>query len=295
VTDLHVPDDWRAAIDRILCESRTRVAIIGPTDTGKSSFARALLAAAPPFELIDADPGQKLVGPPGTVSLGRLGARGLELGGFVFIGSTSASNVFLIARACEALAAASPRFVANTSGFVEKLGARLQAATIAALDADLVVAIGEESALAPILEKHADRPVVRLEPSPAAARKTAAMRAGLREASFASALAGAESLDLAGIAFEPAPPVEIGGRHPVCSLADAEGTDMRLGIVEAAENGRARVLAPAAERPVRTVRLGKMWAQRREDGWALLDTLRPSWVHDERGGGASERDAGRLV
>jgi polynucleotide 5'-hydroxyl-kinase GRC3/NOL9 len=283
VTDLHIPDDWRAAIDRILAEPFSRVAIIGPTDTGKSSFARALLAADPGFELIDADPGQKLVGPPGTVSLGRAGPAGLDLGGYLFIGSTSASNVFLIARACEALAAASPRFVANTSGFVEKLGVRLQAATLSALGADLVVAIGEESAVAPILAKHPDRAAIRLKPSPNAARKTPAARARLRQASFAAALAGAESFALTGVAFEPAPPIAIalGARHPVCSLADAEGTDMAIGIVEAAADGTVRVLAPPPDRPVATVRLGRMWAEPRDGAWALLDTLHPSWIHDE--------------
>lgn len=283
MTDLHIPDDWRAAIDRILAEPHARVAIIGPTGTGKSSFARALLAAAPTYELIDADPGQKLVGPPGTVSLGRPGAEGLELGGFVFIGSTSAANVFLISRACEALAAASRRFVANTSGFVEKLGARLQAATISALDADLIVAIGEEATVAPILEKHAHRPSVRLKPSPSAARKTPSARAALRQQSFAAALAGAESLVLTDIAFEPAPPVaiQLGGRHPICSLADAQGTDMALGIVEAAEEGRVRVLVRPPVRPAATIRLGKMWAEHRIGAWTLLDTLHPSWIHDE--------------
>jgi polynucleotide 5'-hydroxyl-kinase GRC3/NOL9 len=283
VTDLHIPDDWRAAIERILAAPHTRVAIIGPTDTGKSSFARALLAAAPACELIDADPGQKLVGPPGTISLGRPAAGGLELGGFVFIGSTSASNVFLIARACEALAAASPRFVANTSGFVEKLGARLQAATIASLDADLIVAIGEDALVAPILDKHAHRAVIRLKPSPSAARKTPSARAALRQQSFAAALAGAESLALTDVTSEPAPPIaiELGGRHPICSLADAEGTDMALGIVEAAQEGRVRILAQPTPRPVATIRLGKMWAERKEGAWTLLDTLHPSWIHDE--------------
>ena len=281
VPDLHIPDDWRAAIERILAAPHTRVAVIGPTDTGKSSFARALLAAAPACELIDADPGQKLVGPPGTVSLGRPAPDGLALGGFVFIGSTSASNVFLISRACQALAAASPRFVANTSGFVEKLGARLQAATISALDADLIVAIGEEAAVAPILDKHPHRPVVRLKPSPSAARKTPSARAALRQQSFAAALAGAESLTLSDIAFEPAPPIELGGRHPVCSLANADGTDIVLGIVEAAEEGRVRILARQPESPAATVRLGKMWAEHKEGAWTLLDTLHPSWIHDE--------------
>lgn len=282
--EFHIPDDWREAISRIAGERFVRVAVIGATDTGKSSFVAALLAAEPGLELIDADPGQKLVGPPGTISLGRLAPHGrLELGGFVFIGSTSSANVFLITRACEALARASGRFVANTSGFVEKLGARLQAATISALDADCIVALGEEAALTPILDRHRDRAILPLRPSPSAARKTPSARARLRQASFAAAIEGAVPLDIAEVAFEPAPPVAVGlgGKHPVCSLADREGTDTAIGIVEAAGDGRVRVLARAPDRPVATVRLGSMWAERRDGGWRLLDTLHPSWVHDE--------------
>lgn len=281
---LHIPDDWQAAIGRIAAEGAERVVVIGSTDCGKSSFVRALLAADPSRDAIDADPGQKLVGPPGTVSLGRPGAGGeIDPAGFVFIGSTSAANIFLIARACEALARGSPRFVANTSGFIERLGARLQAATISALDADLIVAFGSEETVAPILDRHGARSVLRLRPSPQAARKTPGMRARLREGSFEAALAGAAPLALDGVRFEPAPPIafDLGGRHPVCALADAEGTDMALGVLEAADGGSVRAIAPPPPRPVAILRLGSMWAEPQGGGWRLLDTLHPSWLHDE--------------
>jgi polynucleotide 5'-hydroxyl-kinase GRC3/NOL9 len=280
---VHIPDDWQAAIERIGAERFARIAVIGATDTGKSSFVTALMLGDPGLELIDADPGQKLVGPPGTVSLGRLAGGRFDLGGFVFIGSTSSANIFLLTRACEALARASQRFVANSSGFVEKLGARLQAATIAALDADCIVALGDETALAPILDRHRERTIIALRPSPSATRKTSAARARLRQASFAAAIDGAGPLDLSDIAFEPAPPARIGlgGKHPVCSLADADGTDMAIGVLDAGHDGAVRVIARAPDRPAHVVRLGSMWAERREEGWRLIDTLHPSWVHDE--------------
>lgn len=280
---LHIPDDWQAAIDRILADGLSRIAVIGATDTGKSTFVTALLQAEPALELIDADPGQKLVGPPGTVSLGRVRPAGFDLGGFVFIGSTSAANIFLTTRACEALGRASPRFVANTSGFVEKLGARLQASTISALDADCIVALGNEAALALILDRHRERTILPLRPSPSAVRKTPAARARLRQESFAAAMAGAEPLGLTGVRWEPAPPIEIaiGSKHPVCALADEEGTDTAIAVLEAADGDSARAVGRAPERPVRIVRLGSMWAERRDEGWRLLDTLHPSWIHDE--------------
>lgn len=280
--ELHIPDDWQAAIDTIAAQDFVRVVVIGATDTGKSSFVTALLRSAPERELIDVDPGQKLVGPPGTVSLGRLGPAGFDLGGFVFIGSTSSANIFLISRACEALAKASRRFVANTSGFVAKLGVRLQAATISALDADCIVALGGETALAPILDKHRHRAILPVRPAPAALRKTAAVRARLRQAALETALAAAETQALVGIVYEPAPPVAFAGSaRPVCSLADAEGADMAVGVLEAVDSGPARAFAPPTVRPTAIVRLGSMWAEPRDGGWRLIETLHPSWVHDE--------------
>jgi hypothetical protein len=56
---------------------------------------------------------------------------------------------------------------------------------------------------------------------------------------------------------------------------------MAIGIVEAAEDGRVRILAPPPGRPVTTIRLGKMWAEHRGGAWSLLETLHPSWIHDE--------------
>ena len=36
--ELHIPDDWQAAIDTIGAEGFARVVVIGATDTGNSSF-----------------------------------------------------------------------------------------------------------------------------------------------------------------------------------------------------------------------------------------------------------------
>jgi hypothetical protein len=46
----------------------------------------------------------------------------------------------------------------------------------------------------------------------------------------------------------------------------------------------ARVIAPPPPRSVRIVRLGSMWAERRDGDWRLLETLHPSWVRDEAEG-----------
>jgi hypothetical protein len=114
------------------------VIVLGATDVGKSTFIRAsLVAVANDTRLIDLDPGQKMLGAPGTASLGWLDGRGGErLDRFVFLGSTSATMFSAIASAAAALAERSGPFIVNTSGFVQGLGARLQAMTMASIAPD---------------------------------------------------------------------------------------------------------------------------------------------------------------
>lgn len=272
--------DWAAAIARIENGSARRVVVIGTTDAGKSSFIRAALTAAAevgaPLPLIDLDPGQKMMGPPGTAILGTDG----RVDRMVFIGSTSAGEVSRIAGAAKSLArSAAEGFIANTAGFVRGLGAKLQSCTIAALQPDLVVAIGEEELLKPILDAHPTIPVVRLERSPFARRKSPSERAGIRQGAFAAALERAERVTLgtADLSFTPGPPASFRGpARPICVLAAADGEAMSIGILQ--EVGKDTVVI--AETPLSTVAvigLGKMWARPTPAGWQLLEQLSPAW------------------
>ena len=72
---LDLPDDWLACGDRVRCEGRRRIMVLGATDVGKSSFcsfvAAFLAQAAGSLRLLDADLGQKLFGPPACITLAR--------------------------------------------------------------------------------------------------------------------------------------------------------------------------------------------------------------------------------
>jgi len=175
---------WSMTIDEILSCRHERIVVIGPTDVGKSSFIRAL-AERTPRTLIDLDPGQKMVGPPGTVSAAVIaGPDAAErCMRFVFVGSTSALVLSRIVAGAARLATAAP-LVANTSGFVAGPGARLQAASIAALSADCVVAIGFGAAEPP-LPKGWSGQLHRLPRSPFARRKSPALRRRIRQEAFA--------------------------------------------------------------------------------------------------------------
>ncbi|MDQ4086708.1 MAG: hypothetical protein M3177_01635, partial [Pseudomonadota bacterium] len=126
-------------------------------------------------------------------------------------------------------------------------------------------------------------PIVDLQPSPLAARKSATHRREVRQAAFASALSQAVEIALprAAVVFEPGAPDFTGvDVFPVCSLADADGEDMRLGILCDADEATVSVIAAAPPRAAPRVRLGKMWARPCGGAWLLLERLVPAWRAD---------------
>ncbi len=130
-------------------------------------------------------------------------------------------------------------------------GRVLKSYKIEALRPDLIVALEREDELRPITEAFRRRRILRLEPSPAARRKSAEWRRGVRERAFARYFAGAAErhFDVGRLAFQrtalftgtPAP--RRGARH-------AEATPEGLILVGGRGRGRrrARVLPAGFER-----------------------------------------------
>jgi polynucleotide 5'-kinase involved in rRNA processing len=273
---LDLPAEWEAALAYAPGQPAQRIVVIGATDTGKSSFIRALALRRPELALVDLDPGQKMVGPPGTASRGRIDPETAMplLDRFIFLGTTSASALGAIARAAAMLTEGPAPLVVNTAGFVKGLGARLQALTIRSVRPDLIVALGE--GLEPILEAFPAIPTLALPRPEAARRKSPAARTALRQAAFEEALRGGAVREVAAdVALEPGPPLALSGeRRPVCALADAAGEDMALGILETADPPR---VFTSATGPIARIRLGRMWAHPSPAGWKLQEKLAPSW------------------
>jgi polynucleotide 5'-kinase involved in rRNA processing len=277
-----LPLSWLAAIAQIEQGLARRVVVIGSTDVGKSSFIRAgidaVTAVGLPLPLIDLDPGQKMVGPPGTAAL-----RAGRVERLVFIGSTSASEVAMIVSAASSLAAsAKDGFIVNTAGFVRGLGARLQSMTIAALQPDLIVALGGEEPLKPILDAHSDVAIVRIERAPFARRKSPSERARIRQAAFSAAMEVSEEVVLLSdaLSFTPGRPAAfLDVARPVCALATTDGTVASVGILqEVGENTVVWAKPPLSA--VTVVQLGKMSAEPTPAGWKLLEQLRPTWQQE---------------
>ena len=276
---LELTPEWRDAIAR--AAAADRVAVLGPTDAGKSTFIHALATARAEVgqgtRVVDLDPGQKMTGPPGTASLGRFEGDAVILERFIFLGSTAVGSFRALAAAASSLAqTARGRFVANTSGYVAGPGAAMQGMTLAALAPDLIVAIGEAPALEPVLARWPG--ALRLPRSPHAHRKTEGFRRSVRQQAFAAAFEGASLQHLAAFAFEPNPPAPFAtDARPVCALADDAGEDMKIAILLACGAAGATFLARTPARPAHRARLGKMWAQPHGAGWKLLDRLSPAW------------------
>jgi polynucleotide 5'-hydroxyl-kinase GRC3/NOL9 len=208
-----VPPGWAAAMDRIAAGGVRRVLLLGPGDAGKSTFCRVLLRHAArtgrEVELLDVDPGQKLVGPPACVTLGR--GEPPALSALAFTGALdplrgwrrSVAGVGRLA----AGAARSGLLVANTSGLLAGAGRRLKAAEIAAVRPDLLVALGEGADLEAVLADHGEIPALRLARSPLARRKGAGERRALRREAFRNYFAAAPvwTLSLRGLRCEGEP------------------------------------------------------------------------------------------
>jgi polynucleotide 5'-hydroxyl-kinase GRC3/NOL9 len=265
---------WDAAVARSLAADCRRVLVLGATDVGKSQFCRFLLEAlrlgGRRAALVDADPGQKTIGPPAAVTLGDPTASAAPRG-IHFVGSTSPAGHFLpLVVGTAALAAAAPVDVTviDTDGMMSPAAVVLRTAMIDAVEPDLLVAIERHGELAAILAA-APRPTIRLEASPLARRKSPARRAAARRRAFADYFRAAAPLrlSLAELPIVPTTPAAArlglaAGR--LCGTLDAAGRGTGLALVEGcdATDGHLDLLTPVPRDSIRGLRTGELFVTR---------------------------------
>jgi hypothetical protein len=283
-----LPRDWSAAL-QAATEAR-RVMVIGASDVGKSGFARSLLSGRGGRALVDLDPGQKMIGPPGTVGIGAVlddGSMALEQ--FMFTGSTSPGHLReFLAATRRLLHGRRRRFVVNTSGHVHGVGIRVQALTVEAVRPDLVVAIADGTELDPILVGLGGIPVERIQPLPDARRKGPRERRRARQQAFAAALDGAIPQTLPpDIPFQPAQPATFAGpSRPVCAISDPSEREVCIGVLQHVDAERIIVFAPKLRSPAAEITLGRMWTRPTGLGWRLIESAQPSWNERPSGEGS---------
>lgn len=206
--DIEVPAAWDEAADGILDVDLRKVLVLGATGVGKSSFchvlSQRLLAAGQDVAVVDADVGQKDIGPPAAVTLGYpLSATPLaeiRAARFFFVGSPSPSGRLLpltLGTLVLAQEARTTFLVVNTTGLIDGVGRVLKGYKIEALRPDVVVAIERSGELTPILSANGHVRILRLAPSSRARERGSEERAAARQTSFARYFAASRRAEFA--------------------------------------------------------------------------------------------------
>jgi len=270
-------------------QTKHTVVLFGGLDTGKSTLSRALLTAAVdagrPGAFIDADVGQKTVGPPATVTLKHV-REASDLDPQVmaredalwFVGSTSPEGHLLqVVTAVESLfrmarEAGADLVVVDSSGLVSGIhGQVLKYHKVELLRPDLVVGLQRGEELLPLLgviQRFFATEVVPLGVHPGVVPTTVEQRAENRELAMARYFSSElHRFRVKPTVFMPAlPPLFDLAQldHLLVGLSDGAGGYLGLGYLEhVAEEGVLRLITPVAAGP-KALRLGSV---RLEEGY----------------------------
>jgi len=283
-------EQYEAVVERVSENGRVAV-LIGGMDSGKSTLGRKIAGAAAKagrtVAYIDADLGQKTVGPPTAVTLRVLRepvdddpesmARPDAL---YFVGSTSPQGQLLplvvgtgrmLTRAWEEEA---DLVVVDTSGLVSGVyGQLLKYHKIELLEPDVVIGLQRGEELDPILgivQRFFATEVVELPVDPEVRSLSVEERARNREAAFRRYFAAPlQRWRVKPTVFMPALPALFEASQLdrlLVGLSDGEGGYIGLGYLEySEEEGVLRLLSPVEEGP-KALKLGSV---RLEDGFKV--------------------------
>lgn len=276
---IDIPPDWQRVASWILVHRLRTILVLGASDRGKSTFCaylsfRALHVGVKPA-LIDADVGQKDLGPPATITLGYpqldQALAAMKPAAMYFVGAVTpiAHLLPMIVGTRQLLdQTTSPLVIVNTSGLISGVGEILKAYKIDAVRPDAIVALAHGQELEPILAAHRHFRIFHLTPSFKAQEKSMELRRQRRLAAFRRYFSEAQeySLPLDDLVFqrlpvdsdEPRSKLLAPGR--LCALADEQQTVLGLALVRDCDpkRGILRVHSPVAAMKVRVVQLGEV-------------------------------------
>jgi polynucleotide 5'-hydroxyl-kinase GRC3/NOL9 len=273
-------NEHEALVERAVRDKRT-VILVGGLDSGKSTLALTLLRAAieagRPSAFVDADVGQKTVGPPATVTMKLVrSAADLEPDALAvadalsFVGSTSPQGHLLpvvtgvASLHAKAREAGADFVVVDTSGLVSGIhGQLLKYHKLELLRPDLVVGLQRGEEVLPLLgviQRFFATEVVPLGIHPAVVPTTVEQRADKRERAMRRYFSGeTHRFRVKPTVFMPAlPPLfDLAQLHRLLvGLSDGAGAYLGIGYLEwAADEGVLRLISPVAEGP-KALRLG---------------------------------------
>ncbi|MGH2636428.1 MAG: Clp1/GlmU family protein, partial [Actinomycetota bacterium] len=267
-------NEYEALVDEA-ARTRHTVVLVGGLDTGKSTLSRSLLSAAVAggraAAYLDADVGQKTVGPPATITLKNVAsASDLEPEAFAradalaFVGSIVPEGHLLAVLAGvatlhrKATEDGADFVVVDTSALVSGIsGEILKYHKVELLRPDLVVGLQRGEELLPLLgviQRFFDTQVVPLGVHPSVVPSTVDQRADNREQSMRRYFSGElHRFRVKPTVFLPAlPPLfDLANLHRLLvGLSDGAGAYTGLGYLEhAPEEGVLRLISPVAAGP----------------------------------------------
>ena len=204
---MDIPSSWDWSATQIVHSSWRKILVIGAVDRGKSTYchflSQRLLATGATTAVVDADVGQKDIGPPAAITLGYpqpdVALSQVQPAAWYFVGAVSPAGhllpAVLGARQLVDMARAS-RVIINTTGFVHGLGRVLKGYKIDAVQPDVIVAIARGHELSALLTPYRHHRTLRITPSPRAIVKTPQQRQSNRERAFAAYFASAREVSL---------------------------------------------------------------------------------------------------
>jgi polynucleotide 5'-hydroxyl-kinase GRC3/NOL9 len=274
-------NEHEALVERAVRDKRA-VLLVGGIDTGKTTLSRALLRAAldagRPAAYLDADIGQKAVGPPATVTLKHVrAASDLEPDALArqdalsFVGSTSPQGHLLpvvtgtVAMARLARSEGADLLVMDSGGLVSGInGQILKYHKVEMLQPDLVVGLQRGEELQPVLgviQRFFSIEVVSLGVHRGVVPTTVEQRAENREAAMRRYFGGElHRWRVKPTVFMPALPPLFNLAHldrMLVGLSDGAGGYPGIGYLEHSADGVLRLISPVAEGP-KALRLGSV-------------------------------------
>jgi polynucleotide 5'-hydroxyl-kinase GRC3/NOL9 len=269
---IDVPASWAWSAAEIVQHRWRKVLVIGAVDRGKSTYcrflSRHLLAAGWRVAVVDADVGQKDIGPPATITLGYPDATlvAVHPAMLYFVGAVSPVGHLLpmVLGTKRLVETAQGEFVLiNTTGLVHGVGRILKGYKIEAVQPDVVVAIEQDAELRPITMAYRHYRMLRLQPAASASVKTAAQRQETRERAFRSYFQAATEVALScrSLIFQRQEVPTGFAPHLLCGVSDRRNRGLGLAIITTINwsPGTISLLTPVPAESIRIVQGGDLY------------------------------------
>jgi polynucleotide 5'-hydroxyl-kinase GRC3/NOL9 len=268
---LDIPATWRRLAADIIRHQWRKVLILGHVDTGKSTFcaflSQQILAAHFVAAIVDADIGQKDIGPPSTITMsyptGNPSLADLQPAALYFVGAISPAKRLLpmVVGSKQLVDAAQSDFILiNTTGFIHGAGRILKHYKIEALQPDIIVALERNSELRSITHAYRNYRIKRLRPSLQAVSKTPQDRLAARQRAFATYFSSAQEVTIPHdrLIFQRSIVRQTLEKHLLCGVADRHNRGLGLAIVTEAkvDKGYLSLFTPVPAPDIRVLQGG---------------------------------------